>query len=120
MLPSASKRGSSVTLESTTPTRAITRPISAPRSSSSTTGSSALLDRRTNANHDEPGSFTLRASRTAVRMDNASATSATVRIATAIPRFDVSCGWRSFSTPSNNANRPPAVNSTTDTTKAQK
>ena len=121
MLPIASKRGSSVTFDSTTPTSAMTRPISAPTSSSSTTGKLGALGPADELDPRRAAAPSpALASRTAVRSDMPSNTTATRRIATAMPRDSTSCGCRSLSTPSYSAKRPPAVKSTTDTTKAQK
>ena len=50
--PTASHRGSSVKWASSTPPSARNRPISAPMSSSRTTGSSGCLDRRSHVHHE--------------------------------------------------------------------
>ena len=98
-LPRASNRELPVTAESDTPTSAKPSPISAPVSSSSTTGSSASFERRMNAIHD-PAPLSARAWRTAVRSERASNTMATSRIAIAHPSDDSSWGLRSFSSAS--------------------
>ena len=98
---------------------AITRPTSAPESSSSSTGSSGALVRRMNVNQpSEPRSGV--DSRMAVRNENPSITMAMARMARAHPGESRSWGCRSFSTPSYMANTEPSANSTIDTTKAQK
>ena len=57
---------------------------------------------------------------TAVRNDQPSNAMATSRMPMAQPADSSSWGWRSFSMPSYRANAEPRVNSTIDTTKAQK
>ena len=66
MVPSASKTGLPVTTDSPTPSRARTSPIRAPKSSSSTTGSSGTLDWRMNC-HQVRLPLILRDSTMAVR-----------------------------------------------------
>ena len=61
-----------------------------------------------------------RASRTAVRSDAASSTTATRGMPSAHPGDSTSTGWMSFSMPSKIENRPPRLNSTSATTNAQK
>jgi hypothetical protein len=75
-VPAASQRPSSVANVSDTPNSANTRPSSAPRSSSSTTGSSGAFARRTNSTHDAPRRSRFD-STTAVRSENDSITIAT-------------------------------------------
>ena len=94
-----SKRGSPVTTARVIPVKANARPTRAPRSSSSTTGSSGLLERRMNWIHSPFFTWGL-AALTAVRSEKASSTSATPRIPSATAGEVMSCGWRSLSTPS--------------------
>ena len=71
----------------------------APMSSSSTTGSSGLLEWRTKCHHDcSPLAWA--DSLIAVRREKASATMATVRIPMAQAADSISWGWRIFSMPS--------------------
>jgi hypothetical protein len=95
-LPTASKRDSLVTTARLTPTSAQPSPSSAPASSSRTTGSSGLLERRMNAHHDCPAR-TLSASWMAVRSDQLSSAIATSRAPNAQAGDSIACGWRSFS-----------------------
>ena len=67
--PRASQRGSSVKWASRTPLRAKKRPISAPVSSSSTTGSSGSFAVRIHDHHETPGGRRCLASRYAVRSE---------------------------------------------------
>jgi hypothetical protein len=118
-LPAASQRGSPVQAARATPASAITRPSSAPRSSSSTTGSSGFLEVRTNVIH-ELRPLSGRDATTAVRNENSSRTMATSRMPTAQDTFATSWGWRSFSTPSKRAKSPPTLKITSATTNDQK
>ena len=85
---------------SPTPNSARTSPISAAKSSSSTTGSSGARARRMNATQDAPPSSG-RVSRMAVRNENDSSTIATTRTATGTHFHAViGSGWASLWTPS--------------------
>ena len=83
----------------TTPKSARNRPISAPESSRSTTGSSGAFERRMNPSHELlPRSG--RASCTAVRNENPSKIMAPTRMPTAHQSDSGSWGWRSLEMPS--------------------
>ena len=99
IVPYASKRGLSVTRAPTMLTSAIARPNNAPRSSSSTTGSSGTFAVRMNDHHD-CGPFWMRDSRIAVRIEMPSKTNATPSRTMATDGRSMWCGWRSFSMPS--------------------
>jgi hypothetical protein len=89
-----------------TPMSANARPVSAPKSSSSTTGNSGDFVRRMNASQVAPrrdGSD----SRTAVRSENDSSPIAMTRTAKAQIGDSMSCGCRSFCHPSYRAKTPP-------------
>ena len=75
-VPTPSHTGSPVTWATLTAMRAMTRPTWAPRSSSSTTGSSGFFERRMNVHQLTCGSLTFRDSTMAVRNENASRTMA--------------------------------------------
>ena len=99
--PSASQRGSSVKWASRTPPRAKKSPISAPMSSSSTTGSSGSFAVRIHVHHETPGRPAMawpRGTPCAARCY--SRTMANTRIPIATQRFSTSCGWRSLEMPS--------------------
>ena len=98
---------------------AITRPIRAPRSSSTTTGSSGFFERRMNC-HQLASPLIGRASWIAVRNDQLSRTRAKRRMPMATRTDSSSWGCRIFSTPSKIAKAPPRLKSTSATTKAQK
>ena len=120
MLPAASNRALPVSSARPTPASANTSPMSAPTSSSSTTGSSGTFARRMNDHHDS-SPLTCLLSRTAVRSENDSKTMATDEDAPPpTPADSSSWGWRSFSSPSNSANSEPSVKITSATTNAQK
>ena len=91
IVPSASKTLLPVSTLSPTPSRASTSPTSAPRSSSSTTGSSGLLDCRMNC-HQVPVPFNGRDSCIAVRNEKVSSPIATTRMTTATSG-EVSGSW---------------------------
>ncbi len=90
--PSASQRGSSVKWASRTPPRAKKRPISAPVSSSSTTGSSGSFAVRIHDHHETPGGRRWLASRYAVRSEIDSRMMAKTRMPIATQRLSTSCG----------------------------
>ena len=119
MVPMASHMASSVRIVRLMAMRAMTRPVSAPKSSRRTTGSSGCLARRMNCHH-ERSPLRGRDSMTAVRNDQPSRTMAITRMAMATDGDSSSWGWRSFSMPSKMAKREPRLKSTRATTKAQK
>ena len=98
-LPKASHRASPVTVASVIPTSAKPRPMSAPTSSSSTTGSSGLLVVRMKR-HQLLRPRTFSTSRAAVRSDVPSRTIAMPSTTNAQIGESSSCGLMSFSTPS--------------------
>lgn len=89
-----------------TPASANASPISAPRSSSSTTARSGALVRRMNCHHVCPARAD-RDSRTAVRNENVSSTIATPSTPNAQPGLSSSVGARTLCEPSYSANSPP-------------
>ncbi|OLT15763.1 hypothetical protein BJF78_16135 [Pseudonocardia sp. CNS-139] len=114
IVPNASKTGSPVSTLSPTPSSARTRPTSAPRSSSSTTGSSGTFDWRMNCHH-VLSPLSGRDSWIAVRKEKISSTIATTRITTATIGDVSSSGCASFSMPSYRANTEPSVKSSSAT-----
>ena len=99
-VPMPSQRASSVTTVADTATRAKIRPTNAPRSSSSTTGSSGCLERWMKPHQLMPGSLARLDSTTAVRNEALSNTMATSRMPMAIDGDSSSWGLRIFVTPS--------------------
>ena len=98
-VPTASQRGLPVSRVNPTPTSAKNRPMSAAKSSSRTTGNSGILVCRTKPTQESPPRTRLD-SRTTVRNDSDSKTTATTRTPIATPASSSSCGCRSFSIPS--------------------
>ena len=92
MVPRASQSRSPVIAASATPTSAKARPTSAPRSSSSTTGSSGLFAVRTKRHHDWSPLIFLD-STMAVRKLKPSATKANSRMPIATPGLVSSPPW---------------------------
>jgi hypothetical protein len=116
-VPRPSQTPLPVTTVSTTPSRAKASPHSAAVSSSSTTGSSGAFARRTNAMMPAPPRAG-RDSFSAVRSDSASITIETSSTATGSHQLSIGWGFAILPMPSYTANRPPRLNSTIDTTKA--
>jgi hypothetical protein len=98
-VPTPSHIGSSVTSVMVMALSAITRPVSAPRSSSRTTGSSGVFARRTNCGQ-ELRPLTARDSTIAVRNEKHSRTIATPRITMATVADSIGSGCWSLCTPS--------------------
>ena len=98
-VPRASQMVSPVTTVRLTAARARNRPTRAPRSSSSTTGSSGIFECRTN-DHQLASPFSGSDSWMAVRNENDSRTMAMPRTAKAQIGSSTSWGWRIFSIPS--------------------
>jgi hypothetical protein len=116
--PIASQRPSSVTSVIETPNSAMTRPISAPKSSSSTTGSSGAFAVRMYCTQDCFPRVWF-ASRIAVRKDSPSITIAasSTTIGTQCQEW-IGCGSANLCHASYSANSPPRLNSTIDTMNA--
>ena len=95
-VPMPSQTPLSVASAMPTPSRARTRPIRAPKSSSRTTGSSGALARRMNSIQDSVPRVWLD-SLMAVRKEKPSATMAKIRTPTGQYQWSMACGWRIFS-----------------------
>ena len=116
-LPIASHSAVPVTSESVMPTSAIASPISAPVSSSSTTGSSAFFVVWMKLHHDARPRSGI-ASRRAVRSESVSSTIATPSTPNAQIGSSRCSGWMSLSIPSTMANKEPSEKRTSATTNA--
>ena len=105
--PTPSQRALPVSAASPTPTSAKTSPISAAKSSSSTTTSSGVFECRMKPNQLS-APLTLADSMIAVRNEKHSSTIATTSTTTATAGESSWCGCSTFSTPSYSANSPPS------------
>ena len=97
-VPMPSQTASPVTSVAVSADSAMASPISAPKSSSRTTGSSGFLDRRMNC-HQLASPRTLLDSTMAVRNEKVSSTIANSRMPIATPGDSTSWGCRIFSSP---------------------